>query len=119
MESALPEPTLEQRLNQALAQVSGVGRVSCVVTYASGSRYAYLKDRREQEGQSEEETVILSGSDRGEQPVITQETYPECLGVLVVCQGGGDPVVQLKVIQAVTVLTGADSSQITVLKGDP
>ena len=60
------------------------------------------------------ETVVLSGSDGG--VVVTQEVWPRYRGALVVCEGGGDPAVQLSVVQAVGALTGLGSDKISVVK---
>ena len=48
--------------------------------------------------------------------VVTQETYPQYRGALVVCQGGGSAEVRLAVTEAVAALTGLPADRVAVAK---
>ena len=48
--------------------------------------------------------------------MVTQETYPQYRGALVVCEGGGNDAVRLQVIAAVSALTGLGSDRIAVVR---
>ena len=123
---------LEDSLCQILSQVDGVGTVQVLVTLKNGYRYEYAKSakvnndiledvqaedsRKTQEKQvTEEDYVLVEGAD-GKEPLITMELEPEIKGVVVVCQGGDDPVVVGKVVETVTVAFDISSAQITVSK---
>ena len=64
------------------------------------------------------ETVVL-GSGSGAEVVVTQSRYPDFVGALVVCEGGGSAAVRLEITQALSALTGLPSSKISVIKGRP
>ena len=57
-------------------------------------------------------------SDEGyrQMPLVTKVTAPECLGALIVCSGGDDPEVKLRIVNAVCSLTGLGSDRVTILK---
>ena len=112
---------LERRMEAALSQVEGAGEVSVGLTLRSGTRQVLAQDvssARGQEEQSEERTtvVVSSGSGR-EEAVALQQVYPQFQGALVVCTGGEDPAVQLKMVEAVSALTGLGSDKISICKG--
>lgn len=60
--------------------------------------------------------VIISNGSGVEQAVLVQQHYPAFRGAVVVCDGGGDPAVQLLITQAVSDLTGLGSDRILVCK---
>ena len=43
---------------------------------------------------------------------------PQFQGALVVCPGGGDPAVQLRLLEAVSALTGLGSDRISICEGN-
>ena len=63
--------------------------------------------------------TVVGGSGIGAGVVVTQSRYPEFIGALVVCEGGGSSAVRLAVTQAVSALTGLPSDRITVVRGKP
>ena len=60
--------------------------------------------------------MVSAGSGR-EEAVALQQVYPQFQGALVVCTGGDDPAVQLKLVEAVSALTGLGSDKISICKG--
>lgn len=104
---------LEERLEQALSQIDGVGEATVVLTLKSSARQVLATD---QSGE-EEETVIVSTGSSQEQAVTVQQYSPEFQGALVVCPGGGDAGVKLQVLQAVQALTGLNANQISICEG--
>ncbi len=65
---------------------------------------------------TEESTVYQRGSDGSETPYVIQETYPEIRGVLVVAEGGDDPVVVQQIQEAVMALFRVEAHKIKVMK---
>ena len=51
--------------------------------------------------------------------VVTRSIYPRFTGALVVCEGAASASVRYAVTEAVGVLTGLASNQISVVKGKP
>lgn len=105
----------EDRLEKALSQLEGAGQVQVVLTLKSGSRQVLAQDlRREEDGGSQSETVVLDRDGSGEETVALQTFLPQFRGALVLCPGADDPSVRLSLIQAVAALTGLGSDRISV-----
>ena len=119
-----PEVSVEAKdiaveLTEILGQIQGVGKVRVMITESAARETVYQTDTdRSDTGDSatiREETVIISHSG-SEQGLVRTVTPPVYLGAVIVCQGGGDPRVQLAVTQAVASVTGIGTDHITVLK---
>ena len=110
----------EAAMEEILGKISGVGRVDVMLTLQSGGERVLAQDS----------SLRYSGNvqtpdsyERSTQPVtdaggvvVTQETYPQYRGALVVCEGGGSDAVRLQVVSAVSALTGLGSDRIAVVK---
>ena len=111
-------PDLEQRLQNILGTIQGVGEVRVLLTESSGEEYRYQVD--EQMGSegtvTRRETVILRDANREEIGLVETVIPPSYRGAIVVCQGGDNALVKLAVIEAVGSVTGIPSSRITVWK---
>lgn len=121
---------LEERLGQLLEEVEGVGKVKVMVTLQGGYSYVYAKEaksnndrmedsraaesKKTQEKNILEETYILVDGPSGKKPLITAQIEPEIRGVVVICQGGGSPVVAARVVETVKVALNISSAQIAV-----
>jgi len=111
------EVTLQAQLEQLLGQLHGAGKVKLLLTTAQGERYIFQTDSDTgQNGELRLETVIVSGSDRQENPVIQQTIGPVYQGAVVLCQGAADTSVRLAIVEAVSKATGLGSDKICVLK---
>ena len=114
---------LEEKLSQTLSKVQGAGDVTVMLTVQGGSRRVLAeneKNTRTADGRSETQsaTVVVSGgSGLGEEPVLVQQLYPRFQGALVVCSGGDDAQVRLKIMEAVSALTGLGTDKISICKG--
>lgn len=114
---------LEEKLAQTLSKIQGAGEVSVMLTVQGGSRRVLAqdsKDAREADGAYERQTqtvVVSAGTGSGEGPVLLQQLYPRFQGAVVVCQGGGDASVRLKLMEAVSALTGLGADKIAICKG--
>lgn len=110
---------LQESLEELLSQMEGAGKVRVLLTQARGEQVLYQTnedtDTAENSSQLRVETVILSGSDRGETGLVQQVNPPEYLGAVVLCQGAGNAAVRLSVVEAVMSATGLTSDKITVL----
>ena len=114
---------LEEKLSRSLSKVRGAGEVSVVLTVQGGSRRVLAqneKSTRNADGGSESQntTVVVSGgSGAGEGPVLVQQLYPKFQGALVVCSDGESAGVRLKLMEAVSALTGLGADKITICQG--
>lgn len=114
---------LEEKLSRTLSKVQGAGDVTVMLTVQGGSRRVLAQDEkisRQADGGSETQstTVVVSGgSAKGDDPVLIQQLYPKFQGALVVCSGGENAGVRLKLMEAVSALTGLGADKISICKG--
>ena len=109
---------LENRLEEALSKIDGAGEVTVVLTIQNGPRQVLAQDvdRRTGEGENTE-TVSLSRGSSAQETVAVQELYPSYQGALLICEGGDDPDVRLKLTEATSALTGLGADKISISKG--
>ena len=105
-----------QEMERLLSQVEGVGRVELMLTTTGSQRSIYQTDLRVS-GDTREETTVFS-SQQGSQktPVVARTEMAEYLGAVIVCDGADSAAVRLRVVQAVSALTGLGSDKISVIK---
>ena len=108
----------EEKLERTLSQIEGAGETKVVLTLDGGSRQVVARNQdRDGEGGGSN-TVVTVGKGSGQQEVVPLQTVaPEFRGALVVCPGGGNAPVRLKLIEAVSALTGLGSDRISVCAG--
>ena len=110
----------EEQLEAVLSKIEGAGKVEVLLTYASGERTVFHADERtssDENSQTQEyETVVITGSNRSEEPLVARVMAPEYLGAVIVCQGAENPTVKLAVSDAVSKATGLRTDRISVLK---
>ena len=124
---------MEERLSHALSQVEGVGQVEVMITWKTSSEKVVEKDipgssqtveeedssggRRVTRQESQEEaTVYREGEDGSRSPYVIKEIRPQAEGVLVIAQGGGNPVTARNILEAVQALFPLDSHKIKIMK---
>lgn len=126
------EEQLEQKLQDVLSKIRGVGEVSVSVTLASGSRTEYavnanttVNTTKESGADGSEKNTTQSTSsdtivfeDNDESPVVVQESRPLVQGVLIVAEGGGDTEVRSQITAAVAALLDIPVHKITVCPTD-
>ena len=119
----------QQKLAEALCRIEGAERVAVLLMQDTGVETEYAAETRRRVDRTwengsdtsySEETdsspIALSDGSGGQDSVIVREIYPKYRGVFVVCDGGGDPKIQLQIINAVSALLGIGADRITVNK---
>ena len=118
-EDTVTEVDLAVQMEELLSMVEGAGKVRVLLTLENGPINQFQENIKTGSGssniQKQTETVLVS-VDGEEQPVTVKTTYPTYKGAVVVCQGAERASVKLKLIQAVSSLTGLSSDHITVVK---
>ena len=127
------QQSYEKQLESVLSQVEGVGTVQVAVAMESTGKKQVEKDSPEDTSTSSEKgesgtertsqtvttgetTVYEDTGDGGQTPYISSSTYPEIRGVIVVAQGGGNPVIVQQIQEAVMALFHVEAHEIKVLK---
>lgn len=112
--------TPEEQLEVILSQIRGVGKVRVLLTVAQGEQTIYIYDEDHSDTSDTEsqrrETVVITGTDRGQSGLVSQVIPPVYRGAVIVCQGGDLPEIRLAVVEAVCDATGLTADKITVLK---
>ncbi|MDO5424464.1 MAG: stage III sporulation protein AG [Eubacteriales bacterium] len=124
---------LEERLEAALSKVEGVGKTKVMITMEATGEKIVEKDQQSssrttqenggdgdsgssQDADSSQSTVYERTQDGSEIPYVTQETALKIRGVLVVAEGGSNPVIVQNITEAVMALFGVEAHKIKVMK---
>lgn len=115
---------LESSMEDILKKIQGVGRVDVMLTLQSSGelilaadtvlRYSGNPQNPSDYNRASETVVVSSGN--GADVIVTQERSPQYRGALIVCDGGDNDKVRLRVIEAVSALTGLGSDRIAVVR---
>ena len=117
-ESAFDLEAFERKLEKALSQVEGAGETRVVLTLEGGSRQVLARNQDREGDGGASNTVVTVGKGSGAQEAVPIQTVaPEFRGALVVCPGGGNAATRLKLIEAVSAVTGLGSDRISVCAG--
>lgn len=118
-ESYNQEEILENRIEEIISKISGAGKTSVMVTFDSSKEYFYAKDSSEdsnpEEKKREYEFVVIEDND-GEKPIVIKSEEAKIRGVLVICEGGDNPSVREKIIEALCALLDIPSNCVSVAK---
>lgn len=124
---------LEERLEQILQEIEGVGYVKVMITGLSDGEAVYAYNEAEEsstqeqineskilnranEARVEKELVFMDGSSGQRIPVEIKRIKPEIIGVVVVADGGGSSTVRGNIISAIQALVEIPPHRIQVLK---
>ena len=111
-------PAFEEKLGLVLSNINGAGQVEVILTVTGTTRQVFAQDNRESIRESgnelTESTVVVSKGSGTQEALLVETVYPKFQGAVVVCEGGNDPAVKLKLIEAVSALTGLGADKISV-----
>lgn len=113
---------LEERTRALLSNVEGAGEVHVMITMENSFESHYAADHQTDEMQtgeaqdsSQKESVVLQTEKNGvKSPIVKSVSRPRVRGVSIVCRGGADARVQMKILSLVSALFDLDSNQISV-----
>ncbi len=99
---------MEEKLKLALEQVEGIGKTQVFLTCEGTETKVVEKD--------ESQTVYEKDAKGNQSPYVASEVYPKVIGVVVVAQGGDNPVVIQNIQEACQVLFQVEAHKIKVMK---
>lgn len=111
-----PTVSVEDQLCVLLSKIQGAGKVEIMLSYASGSETLYHTDVETEADGTKNTTVLITGADREESPLVTRVDPPKYLGAIILCQGADSAAVRLAITEAISKYTGLGADQIAVLK---
>ena len=122
---------LENKLEQMIGGMDGAGRVMVMITLKDGGEkildknrpYESATDTSKEDGKEEvsekiksmQETVLVE-QDGNTGPIVVKESYPDIEGVVVLCEGGDNKELALKIKEAVSALFSLDAHKIVTGK---
>ena len=107
---------MEQRMEEVLGKIDGVGKLRLMLTLQSGTRLTLAEDTQRDQDRTQREIVTLNRGSGNQEIVITNRFYPVYQGAVVVCQGADSSAVRLAITETVQALTGLPSDRIMVAK---
>ena len=107
---------MEQRMEEVLGKIDGVGKLRLMLTLQSGTRLTLAEDTQRDQDRTQRETVTLNRGSGNQEIVITNRFYPVYQGAVVVFQGADSSAVRLAITETVQALTGLPSDRIRVAK---
>lgn len=108
---------LENKLENVLTDVKGVGDVNVILTLEKGFEYVYVT---EEETKTTANGTIVTTSNVvmiDGQPVLKEEIYPIIKGIVVVASGANDINVKLNILTILQTVVNIDSSKINIITG--
>lgn len=123
---------LENKLEEVLSQMEGVGKVEVMITVADSGESVIEKDRSStattttendsaggsrttMEQNTQEQTIYVETEDET-YPYVQKEKLPTVVGVVVVAEGGGNSTVISNISEAVEALLPVEAHRIKVVK---
>ncbi len=130
---SMSNETMQQQVYDLVISIDGVGRAKVMVTLENSVEYVYAKQEKtdtdvtrdisdgqstkaSQKEKTEETYIFVDGSGGGKQALLTTEKAPRVKGVVVVCEGGDDKLVQSRIIDAVTTAFDIGANRVCVTK---
>ena len=124
---------LEERLQELLSAMDGVGEVKVMITLRSFGQQVVEKDvpseaeqteetdsaggtRQISSERKEESTVYITDADGSRTPYVSETIRPRVEGVTVVAQGGGDARIQKNITEVIEALFDIEAHKIKVVK---
>lgn len=123
--------SLENKLEKTISGIEGAGKVIVMITlkdsgekildknqpYESSSEISKEEGKEsEKSNMSSNQETVLVEVEGNTTPIVIQERYPDVEGVLVVCEGGNNQELTLRIKEAVHALFSVDSHKIVVCK---
>lgn len=132
-EGSPAEKQLEKRMKAILSKIEGAGEVDVMITMGETSQMVVARNEKSEastvieEGengpakttQSEklENAVVMTEDGKGAtNPLVLSQISPQVTGVIIVAQGGGDVLVQEKLMAAAQALLDVPAHKVAILK---
>ena len=109
----------QNRLEDFLESIDGVGKVRVYLTINSDEQYIYAKEEKQSRADDrteQEEKYVLVGGGSDKTALIETVRMPEIAGAVVACTGCDSPIVRERIYRAVSAALGISAGKIYVTK---
>ncbi len=100
---------LESRVAGMIAKIDGVSSVSVMLQPDGGEEHVYARNGSE----SSSQYVIIDGKN-GDEALLVKRMEPKIRGAAVICKGGDDPKLQIKIVNLLCALFALQSNRVYV-----
>lgn len=100
---------LEGRIESMIAKMEGVSSVTVMLQPDGGEENVYARNGNEGGAQY----VIMSGK-KGDEALLVKQVEPKIRGAAVICKGGDDPNLQVKIVKLLCALFQLQSNRVYV-----
>lgn len=124
---------LQNSLTEIVSSIDGAGETKVMVTLENGPETKYATEEKtssqnheertagdttrvEQTGDSEVKYITVRDADGAERALAITEFQPTVKGVVIVCAGGEQPIVQQRIVNAVTTALNISSKRVCVTR---
>lgn len=109
---------LENKLENVIGSIKGVGNVDVVITLEKGFEYIYVTEEETKTTSNgtiitSKKIILIDGK-----PVLEKEIYPLIKGVIVIAQGANDVNVKMNILTILQTIIDIDNSKINILEGN-
>lgn len=108
---------LENKLENVITSIKGVGNVKVAVTLEKGFEYVYATEEETKTSSNGTTITTLSIVMINGQPVIKEEIFPVVKGIVVVASGAEDVGIRMNILSIIQTIIEVDNSQIKILSG--
>lgn len=127
---------MEQKLTSLITGIKGVGQARVMVTLEAGVEYVYVQEEKRntdltrengttevsgkvyEKENVEQKYILVEGADGKKQPLLKTELQPKIQGVVIVCEGADDILVQNSLINVATTALNIPSTRVCVVQID-
>ncbi len=110
---------LEKKLEEILSSISGVGKVSVMITFEKGDAIVPAVESQtsfSEDGSSESRSSVTVSQSGNQSPIALAGPYPSIRGVIVVAEGASDIRVRSELMNAVMTVLETEASRISIFK---
>lgn len=104
---------MRDELRSAIVNLTGDKNASVVISWESSVEIVTAQQTSSTSTSSSSSTQVINNSGESH-PIVIKEIYPQALGVIVVCKGGNDAAVKVKITLAVATLLNISSEKVLV-----
>lgn len=109
---------MENKLENVITSVKGVGETKVVLTLEKGFEYVYLTEEETKTTSNGTTVTTISIVMVDGQPVVKEEIYPVVKGILVIAEGAEDIGVRMNILSLIQTVIEVDNSKINIMAGN-
>ncbi|MGI5893547.1 MAG: hypothetical protein ACOX6P_03035 [Candidatus Merdivicinus sp.] len=120
--------SLQKELTDIIGKISGAGKTEVMVTLQNNGETLYVREQKTEfdsthsadsavtERESRAESYVLVDGKDGREALVRTQMEPVIKGVIIVCEGGEDPVTVSRIMDAVTTALAISSAKVCITK---